>query len=339
MNGPPEAADAARRRPAWARWIACAIGCVLLIGALAVALQHGAAADSDETIGSLWDRGILRERWWMVAGLLVLPLLNYACSVTLVMMMTRPHVAPGRSLRLREMAALVGGAWLLNYLPLAPGLIGRAAYHARVQGIPVTTTAKVLVQTMGVSAAALALVAMIAIVFAAVGAGAEHVIVAVLFAAMLLATIPTRVLIGAGASASAKWRFPSAILVRVCDIGVWATRYALAFGLLGVGLSPAESLTFAVVSQVAVLVPLLGNGLGLREWAVGVGARIVPATADSGRGVVSPVGLAADLINRAAEVLVAIPVGLISLAWLARAGGREKRPIASRESGRADAIG
>jgi hypothetical protein len=341
MKSPPEEVGVARGRPAWVRWGANALGCALLAGAIFMALRHGAAAESDATLGAMWNRGVLRERWWMVAGLLVLPLLNYACSVFLVMVMTRPHVAPGRSLRLREMAALVGGAWLLNYLPLAPGLIGRAAYHARVQGIPVATTAKVLVQTVGVSVAALALVAGIAAVFAVLGAGAEHVIVVVLFVAMLLATMPLRVVLGVGISASARWQFPSAILVRVCDIGLWATRYALAFGLLGVILSPAESLAFAVVSQVAVLIPFLGNGLGVREWAVGIGARVVPATADAGRGLVSPIGLAADLINRAAEVLVAIPVGLISLAWLARfahSGGHD-RADAGADSPRSDVNG
>ncbi len=314
-------APAGSARPAWVVWAAYVAGALLLAGAIAMAARQSGAG-SHGTIGQLWSSGLLRDRWWMAAGLVVLPLLNFACSTALLMVMTLPHVAPGRRLRFSEMAALVGGAWLLNYLPMAPGLIGRAAYHARVHGIPLTTTARIIAQTIGVSAGALAISALGAGLLAWLGAGVEHVVLVVLAGVMLLATVPFGLLARAGQHANRRGRIPAAVLVRICDIAVWAARYGLAFGLLGVSLSPAECVAFAVVSQVAVLVPLLGNGLGLREWAVGMGARLVPSTADAGRGLVSPVGLSADLINRAAEVLVAIPVGLVALIWLARSRRR-----------------
>ncbi len=309
-------------RSPWVRWTVYLLGLALLAGAILIAARQG--GDARAALDDLRTSGGLRHRWWMLAGLALLPLGNFACSTALLLLLTRPHAAPGQSPRATEMAALVGGAWLLNYAPLAPGLIGRAAYHARVHGIPVTTTARIIVQTIGVSVVSLALAAGATLLLAWLQAGAEQIVLVLLVVAMLLATIPLSMLRSAGSRLGARWLFGSVVAVRLLDIGVWAARYGMAFGILGITLSPAECLGFAVVSQVAVLVPLLGNGLGLREWAIGVGAGAVPATADATRGLVSPIGLLADLINRGAEVLVAIPVGVVSLAWLAhrsRQGG------------------
>jgi hypothetical protein len=115
-------------------------------------------------------------------------------------------------------------------------------------------------------------------------------------------------------------------VIRFLDVGVWSLRYAAAFGLLGYTIAPATSVMFAIVSQLAVLVPLLGNGLGIREWAVGVGAGLTAQTPDGTRGFVSPLGISADVLNRGAEVMVAIPVGVVSLAWLAAAWRRADSP-------------
>jgi len=78
----------------------------------------------------------------------------------------------------------------------------------------------------------------------------------------------------------------------------------------------------AIVSQIAMLVPIAGNGLGLREWAIGL-------TAASLTGLDPQAGLAADLVNRAVEVLVAVPVGLLSARVVSR---RLKATLERRKS-------
>jgi hypothetical protein len=106
-------------------------------------------------------------------------------------------------------------------------------------------------------------------------------------------------------------------LVRVLDMLVWTARYWVAFRLLGQEISPVAALIFAGVSQVALLIPLTGNGLGAREWGIGLAARWMPGGVSSLSGAMA-VGLAADLVNRAAEIAASMPVGLCCSAYVAR---------------------
>ncbi|MHC4784997.1 MAG: hypothetical protein ACYTE6_03445, partial [Planctomycetota bacterium] len=66
---------------------------------------------------------------------------------------------------------------------------------------------------------------------------------------------------------------------------------------------------FACLSVVPMLVPFVGNGLGLREWAVGLAAPLLTP-------YVLGLGLAAELLNRAAELVVIVILGLGGIAWL-----------------------
>ncbi len=64
-----------------------------------------------------------------------------------------------------------------------------------------------------------------------------------------------------------------------------------------------------------MLVPTGGNGLGVREWAIGLAA---PLLTD----YQIELGLTADLVNRAAELVVIVVAGLASITWLGRRGKR-----------------
>ena len=77
------------------------------------------------------------------------------------------------------------------------------------------------------------------------------------------------------------------------------------------------------IADIALLVPFVGNGLGVREWAVGLTAS---------RQVAAAVGLTADLVNRAAELIVAIPLGLAAWVWLTRTLARGRRQDADEET-------
>ncbi len=63
------------------------------------------------------------------------------------------------------------------------------------------------------------------------------------------------------------------------------------------------------VSVVAMLVPFVSNGLGIREWAIGLFA---PFLGDS----TLEIGLTAELVNRAAEIVVVVVAGVAAIVWL-----------------------
>ena len=55
----------------------------------------------------------------------------------------------------------------------------------------------------------------------------------------------------------------------------------------------------------------MSNGLGLREWAVGL---LAPFLA----GYSMEQGIAAELVNRAAEVVIVLVAGLAGAGWVTR---------------------
>jgi hypothetical protein len=130
----------------------------------------------------------------------------------------------------------------------------------------------------------------------------------------------------AGARAAGRhwWRELAAMSLRSLDMLAWVGRYAIAFHLVGRPLSLDHVVAITAVCQVAMIVPVTGNGLGLREWAVGL--TLAAVSAPGAREQAAAIGLAADLVNRAAETLLAVPVGLLCSYALARAVRRRPAP-------------
>jgi hypothetical protein len=288
---------APRPRPARAI-IGFVVGLALLAAAVwAVttqgdALSHAAAAARSAPV-------------WMIALALALPVVNVLLMAGVFQELMRPHgrVAPA------EMAALIGASWLLNFLPLRPGLLGRVAYHKTVNKIPVSGSVKAVAANIAAGAVVLLLGAMLA------GGAVQE---SEAFGSATL-TAGSLFLLSVGMVGVVRPRLSPiafAIIIRFADLMVWWARYALIFRIVGSPIDPPAALAVAVVSQAASLVPLVGNGLGLREWAVGLTVASLPRVFAS--GAATGVGLTADLVNRAAEVLTAIPIGLLSIAYLHR---------------------
>ena len=101
-----------------------------------------------------------------------------------------------------------------------------------------------------------------------------------------------------------------AALLRYAEVLVWGARYYAAFKLIGVPVEPHEALVLACISMIASMVPFVSNGLGLREWAVGLASPLLKV------GQLEH-GITAELVNRAAEMAVILILGLIGLAYLA----------------------
>lgn len=278
------------------------------------------------TVRGQWDP--MREAWgrlgggwrWAIPVLLGLPLVSWALVSWTFAVLTKPDAQGRWRVGMGEMAALIGVSGLANYLPMKPGLVGRVAYHKAVNGIPVAESAGVIAANVGCGFAGCVLV-----VAAGVGAiGAERWLGGWGHGAWGLpacVVIPGVVLwwIGWGSGAGRTRRWSWAVGLRYADTLAWAVRYWVVFGVVGKSITPAQAAVFAAASNVAMLVPVAGNGLGVREWAIGLLAPALPGWLGEAGSLRE--ALSADLINRVAEVAVTIPLGLVCGGWVVRRAG------------------
>jgi len=269
-------------------------GLVLLASALWVALAHGEALQA-----ALSNARHASPALVLLA--LALPLANWLLISASFTVLYRPETR----VPMGEMSTLVAAAWLLNYLPLRPGLVARVAYHKRRHQITVRRSIQVLVVSSmlsGLSALVCSAVAILLPASAPPWGVAGGILMPML---AMLAGIP-----------SERFRRLSLVFcLRYLDLLVWVGRYWAVFAIIGVPLSLRESVALAIVSQIALLVPVAGNGLGLREWAIGLLAGVLPAFAGA-EG--TPTGLAGDLVHRGFELGGALLVGVPALFLLSR---------------------
>ena len=255
---------------------------------------------------------------WIVL-LLALPLANvFFTSATFGVLTNRYGKVP-----LWEMNLLMLSAGLLNYLPLRPGLVGRVAYHRQVHGIRATDSAKVVLISIGCSSIGLAGVLVGAMGVAGLGLRGTPFAWPLAIAPGAACLVVGGIL-RAGGGHEKWWRFLVAAGWRTGDMLVWTARYWLVFFLVGQTVTWFEAALLTVVSQAAMMVPLFGNGLGLREWAIGASVGGIvhrPSDGiDSGSDLMDMAapGLTADLVNRAAELIVLAPLGAVAGVMLAR---------------------
>ncbi|MFI4898291.1 MAG: lysylphosphatidylglycerol synthase domain-containing protein [Phycisphaerales bacterium JB059] len=265
--------------------IALAIGAVAMRGEdIAQAMQHARSAPA-----------------WMIVLSILLPPLNLLLIGSSLWFITIRYGRVGFA----EMVTLVTSAWLLNFLPMKPGLMGRIAYHKRVNEIRVKDSARALGESVAMSAIATGVLLGVALLllgvrsaWAPVGAVGGAGLALLLFVPIARIRSERFALLGA------------AMFLRYLDIVVWIARYALLFALLDAPLTLSDAVLVTAASQVAQLIPFVGNGLGAREWGVGlVGAA---------KGATTAVALTADLLNRASEVVLAVPLGLLCTALVTR---------------------
>lgn len=280
------------RRPSARSWIAFTLGLLLLIAAAVYVLKD--SADVPELLNRLKS-----AEPWVIALILLSPLLNLI-AVTFCL-----HALQSRFGRvtLGEMFDLISSAWLLNYLPMRPGLIGRIGYHKKVNNIRVRDSVESAVWSV-----ALAIIANAALLAAALiipgdtGHWYDQ--------GLLIASAPTLVFFIIALLVPRSSRLlAQALGWRSLDVLVWYIRYAIAFELLELDLTPAMIAFISAVSQGATLVPFTGSGVGFREWGVGLSAKAA--------GHAMSAAILADLVNRAAETIIVIPVGLIATARVA----------------------
>lgn len=245
----------------------------------------------------VWD-SLISAPWWMIALILVGPMGNHlSVSMCLHALQSR-HGKVG----VREMFVLIGSAWLLNYLPMRAGLIGRIGYHKSINKIRLRDSLESSIWSGVLAGVANLVLLVVAMVMTRIESGWS----------ILLPIIPVVVMFFVSTLMPGKRStlIMRALAYRQIDVIVWLGRYWLAFEVLGLEMTIGDIAVVSAVSQLASLMPLTGSGLGFREWAVGL-----MATAG---GHAMGTAMAGDLINRAAETLVVVPVGLVCTAIVAR---------------------
>lgn len=276
------------RNAHWLRRLGLLVGVVLLVGALAVIFTQ---------------RDVLSNALAAIASpsplYVTLLIAAIAMNVVLSGVMFSLLISRYGKVGILEMQALLASTTLINYLPLRPGLFGRLAYHKSVNRIALIESTSTVVQGVVLSFAATAYA--VGVVALAMYQPATMWFGTIAPAPLLIALSFTRTL--------RIWSL--ALLIRYCELLVWAVRYFAAFALLGLDVAWSSSLAFACVSMVATLVPFVSNGLGLREWAVGLLAPVITAHQMS-------LGITAELVNRAAELLVVSLLGVAGMLYLAR---------------------
>ncbi len=300
------------RDPAWARarvLVGSIVGLALFIAALVVLAREGVK------LADLWAR--LRTT---PAPLLVLactlPLANWLtmCACFWVLMRRDAVLAASaasRPLTLASMVPILGLTWLLNYLPMRPGLFGRLAFHRAVNAIPLTASIQAVVANLIAGASAIAITAL-AVALAA-PALAPHA-----RAWILIPALPTLALLLASRFVGPRLQpLFLATAIRQADLFIWAARYLVVFAIINQPITLPAALAAAAASQAVSVIPFSGNGLGLREWVVGLLMPVLPA-ALLASSVTREHALTADILNRAAETLAVIPVGLISALIITR---------------------
>jgi hypothetical protein len=304
--GPRESTPALSHRGRRRGAAAFALGFVLLGAAVwAVLSQRQAAEHALESARSAPPG--------LVAAVVLLPLLNWLLTSAVFQVLTGRY----GGVRGVEMRALIGSAWLLNYIPARAGLAGRIAYHKGVNGIRVRDALSVIVQSIGCTGAALA--GLLGVIATARATAAPTWLMALAMVSIGAGLIIVALVWRGRAPASVWWRWAAASGLRFLDVTVWGVRYLAVFALAGVSVTPLAVGVVTAASQASMLLPVQ---VGAREWVVGMalGATRSGSLQEGSRALLEAAapGLAADLINRSAETLVALPVGLWGTWWVLR---------------------
>jgi hypothetical protein len=203
------------------------------------------------------------------------------------------------------MFGVVVSAYLLNYLPLRPGMAARIAYHKRMQHLPLRRNVRILAEAGSTTAATSATLVLAMVAAAPLHLSAPWVWLGVFIIVVIVASFK-------------RFRFWGVIAIwRLLDLFSWSFRLWAAFQLVDQRVTFATATAIASAGIIVNVVPLVSNGLGLREWATGL---LAPWLA----GAQLALGLAVELVIRACELVIVIPVGLLSTSLLARELRRNK---------------
>lgn len=218
---------------------------------------------------------------------------------------------------LSRMMWLIMASALFNFLPLRPGLVGRAAILRTHHQLPVRQSVLTLLVVLAVGCAVTLLVGLLAWLITNPLLLGIMILASTLVLALISGPIASRLLHRPVVMA---WLW---VPLRVADAMVAGFRLWLAFEIIGVGIDYRQALIAGAAGLLVAMVGLTPNGLGLREWIIALFTQAISsATWET--------GLAASLVDRGMETLVVIAAGLIAL-WMLKTLWRNNTAIPSRE--------
>jgi hypothetical protein len=317
----PEARGRWSRALRAAAWV---LGLAMLIAAVVAVVRERA----------VFDGAMEQARSASIAVLtllVVMPLVNWLLTAGLFAVLMRRQCAVSGSagrVGFSEMVALVGSAWLLNLLPLKPGLVGRIAYHKMINGIDVRDSVAAQVWSVVCTLAAVtvfvAVQALVAVVAEPGDAGSVRgwmgFITATVAPVAGLVALASVIAARSGGRGPATAMLVLGVSLRLADVLVWAMRLALVFVVLGTPLPPT---VLAAVVAAMMLANLLPIPIGAMEWMAGGAVAVLAMSGAAGvAGLTTQqalaLGLAAGVLSRAAELVVAVPIGLVCSMLVAR---------------------
>lgn len=293
------------------RRVGYVLGAALLIACVVTALRGGD-----------WQR-LSQAGWDQVAAVLAIILVTLLTSSVIFWYLTRPFEQPDRPIPLERMLALIAASTLLNYLPMRPGLIGRAAYLKQQYRIGYRQSVTVLLVAIVLST--LVYVLFLSVVLLPQRYGNIPRVVIAVGLVLVLSFAAYFVLNRFKAETAWQWigGVAIALILRALEVVLTAIRLCLVFEILGHELHFTEAVIFATCGMFITLVGITPNGLGLREWLYGLIASSGFFAGDVEGGL--QLGLQVALIDRAAEALVVVPAGLAGMGYLKSKPRRSRR--------------
>lgn len=294
------------RASRWLRVVGSLLGLALFAAAVWVVAHNW--KDLSEAM-----RTATHARWWTLPALVVLPWISCALAAAMYHQLLNRDDPAAPHVRYVEGLSVIACTWLMNYLPARPGMFGRLAYHKLVNDMPLRHSVSMSLVAMTCAGVAVALLIVVALVAHVLHGATAAVVIALPMPAVVLFVVGVRV-----RSRELVRRYLFACCARYLDVVTWLGRYLCAFAAIGRPLALSEAVALTAASQAAMLVPLVSNGLGLREWAVGLLGPVLPAWMRSGGALTQTISIAGDLLHRAADIVAAIPAGLIGSAFVSR---------------------
>jgi uncharacterized membrane protein YbhN (UPF0104 family) len=204
-----------------------------------------------------------------------------------------------------EMQALIVATAFANYLPLKPGFVGRVAYHRLRHDIRATHTVRTVVEAIALSGTVASLFLLSLLGLRALELPGEWSLMA-----------PS--LLGFAGFSPRLRTLALALLVRQAELALWTVRYWAVFRLVGAPIDLETAIVLGSVSVIATLLPIVSNGLGIREWVIGILAPLI-----SHEPVSTSQAIVAELVHRVAEISVMAPLGIASIVVLYRHNRRK----------------
>lgn len=280
-------------KPAWRKVIR------LLLMLLALGLLAAAAWSAGRQVDWSALKQITPSHWLlMIAAVLANLLLTGAMfwAVTLCFD-AKPRVTYWR------MTLLITASALLNFLPLRPGLLGRAAVLKAHHQLPVRQSFLSLMVVLVVGTLVTLTIGLLAWLIPHAGWLAMAIGIATLILAALAGPVATTLL---RRPAKHAWCW---VVFRVADALVAGLRLWIAFAILGLDLDYRQALIAGAGGLLIAMIGLTPNGLGLKEWFIALLMQSLSVTSWEQ-------ALGASLIDRGVEALVVVAAGLIALFCL-----------------------